>query len=185
MLVHRGYTLIELCVSLAILSVLVAFAVPPFESLMARSKATASINWILGAVRMTRLSAINHQALVTLCPTSDKTGCGGNWNDTLMIFVDHNADLELNDSDFMVKTLTFPDQDASLKWRSFRNAQYLQMTPEGYTNYQNGNFTYCPADSNRRFARRLVINMQGRARLARDRDGDGIVEDTRNRPVAC
>ena len=59
------------------------------------------------------------------------------------------------------------------------------MTGEGFTNYQNGNFTYCPPDGDLRFARQLVINVQGRVRMGHDTDGDGIVEDRRGKDVRC
>ncbi len=181
----RGITFIDLCIYLAIISIVTSLVVPPFERLLQRSKATSSINWILGAVNLTRLSAMHHHAYVTLCPTRDQERCGGDWNSQLIVFVDSNRNRVIDGKDFIVSKLSFPQQAASLKWRSFRNRQYLQMTPEGYTNYQNGNFTYCPEDGDKRYARQLVINMQGRVRMARDRDGDGIVEDTRGRPVSC
>ena len=181
----RGFTLIELCASIAILTILTTLAAPAFDRFVTSTRASGAINWMLSAVQMTRLAAVNHQSMVTLCPTTNKTACGGSWNDTLMIFVDHNADRSLNGQDFMVDLLTFPFEDSSIKWRSFRNRQYLQITAHGYTNYQSGNFTWCPSSMDASFARRLVINMQGRTRMARDRDGDGIVDDTQGRPVSC
>jgi len=31
----------------------------------------------------------------------------------------------------------------------------------------------------------IILNAQGRVRVARDVDGDGIVEDAAGRPVSC
>ena len=59
------------------------------------------------------------------------------------------------------------------------------IRPSGLTDWQNGNFLYCPQGGDPRFARQIVINAQARVRHARDSDGDGIVEDARGRPVTC
>lgn len=181
----RGFTLIELIVSIAVLTILISLAAPAFDRFVTSSRASGAINWLNGLVQMTRLAAVSHQAMVTLCPTSSKTGCGGNWNGTLMMFVDHNADRSLNGNDFMVDLLTFPYADSSIKWRSFGNQQHLQITPQGYTNFQGGNFTWCPASLDASYARQLIISMQGRTRMARDRNGDGLVEDSQGSPVRC
>ena len=73
----------------------------------------------------------------------------------------------------------------TIRWRAFRNRQYLQMTSAGYTNYQNGNFTYCPPNGDVYQARQLIINMQGRVRKPADIDNDGIIEDARGRDIRC
>ena len=59
------------------------------------------------------------------------------------------------------------------------------MTGNGYTHFQNGNFVYCPADGDLRYARQLVINVQGRARTSQDVDHDGFVEDRLGRHLTC
>jgi len=64
----------------------------------------------------------------------------------------------------------------SLKFRSFGNKQYLQMTPFGMTNYQNGNFTYCPENGDANLARQVIISFTGRTRYARDKDGESLRE---------
>ncbi len=74
---------------------------------------------------------------------------------------------------------------STLKWRAFRNRQYLQMTPSGFTNYQNGNFVYCSQDQDLRFARQIVLNMQGRVKKSYDRNNDGLVEDRYGRHLRC
>jgi type IV fimbrial biogenesis protein FimT len=57
--------------------------------------------------------------------------------------------------------------------------------PRGYTAWQNGNFLYCAAGGAATEARMVIVNPQGRLRIARDRNGDGIVEDAAGRPVSC
>jgi type IV fimbrial biogenesis protein FimT len=103
----------------------------------------------------------------------------------VILFTDHNSDARLNGKDFLVERIRKADFNGTLKWRAFRNRQYLQMTPFGYTNYQNGNFVYCPSDGDLHFARQIVINVQGRARVLHSRNDDGIMTDRRGKPLKC
>lgn len=59
------------------------------------------------------------------------------------------------------------------------------MTPRGTTNYQNGNFSFCPSNKNPALARQIIVSATGRTRYARDLDGDGIVENSKGQPLHC
>jgi type IV fimbrial biogenesis protein FimT len=102
-----------------------------------------------------------------------------------MIFTDQNNNRALDAADRIISYLDFPYEGSTLKWRSFKNRQYLQMTAMGFTNYQNGNFVYCSRDQNPAHARQVVLNLQGRVKKAFDRNGDGIIEDQYNKPLRC
>ena len=181
----KGYTLVEAVVVLAIVVITMGIVVPSYKDMAERNRAAAGINWLIRAVRITRATAITHNALTTLCPTSDAQRCGGNWHEQVMVFTDHNDDRAINGNDTLIALLPYPYQNSTIKWRAFRNRQYLQMTPTGYTNYQNGNFVYCPSSGDLRFARQIVLNMQGRFKKSYDRDNDGLVEDRYGDHLRC
>ena len=122
---------------------------------------------------------------MTLCPTLDGKRCGGKWHDGLMVFADHNKDARINGSDFLLHRINADNVYGTLKWRSFRNRQYLQMTPFGYTNFQNGNFVYCPMDNDPDYARQIVISVPGRARVAHYRSEKGERVDRKGKPLRC
>jgi len=150
-----------------------------------RNKAANGINWVIRAVNMTRMSAVVHGTMTTLCPTRDGHACGGAWHERVMIFTDLDDDRVLNNQDRLITYLDFPYEGSTLKWRAFRNRQFLQMMPTGFTNYQNGNFVYCSQNQDLRFARQIVLNMQGRVKKSYDRDNDGLVEDRYGRHLRC
>lgn len=180
-----GFTLIELLITISIAAIILGFASPSLVHIMARNHAAISVNWLIGSIIYTRHVAIIKRTTVTLCPSLDGTKCGGKWHDGTMAFTDYNADAKINGKDQLLRKFNSPTNGSTIKWRSFRNRQYLQMTHKGFTNYQNGNFVYCSAGQDPRYSRQIIINVQGRPRLARDRDGDGIVEDRRGRPLRC
>jgi type IV fimbrial biogenesis protein FimT len=180
-----GYTLIEMIAVLAIVVIASGITIPSLYRMAERNKAANGINWIIRAVNITRISAVEFGTLTTLCPTIDDTSCGGVWHNRIMVFTDHNDDRAINGNDRVITYLDFPYEGSTLKWRSFRNRQYLQMTATGFTNFQNGNFVYCSADQDLRFARQIVLNMQGRVKRSYDRNNDGLVEDRYNKHLRC
>lgn len=181
----KGFTLLEALACLALLALLAGFALPAMNGLVEASRAATGINWLVRAVNTARSAAVTQGVMTTLCPTEDDQQCGGAWHGRLMVFTDRNGDRRINGDDQAIAYLDFPSPGATVTWRSFRNRQFLQITPLGFTNNQNGNFVYCSRDQAPELARQLVINLQGRTRSARDRDGDGIVEDRNNRALRC
>ncbi|MFT7687796.1 MAG: type IV fimbrial biogenesis protein FimT [Candidatus Azotimanducaceae bacterium] len=181
-----GVTLIELLSGLAIILVMFSLAIPSFNKIHSRSVATAGINWIVGAVNFTRHAAITHQITTTLCPSPiDQTDCHGKWHDGVIVFADFNADAIVNGNDFLIRRIHSDNFSGTIKWRAFRNRQYLQMTQNGHTNFQNGNFVYCPSNQNLHFARQIVINMQGRTRVVNSQNNDGKRIDRRGKLLRC
>lgn len=180
-----GFTLIELLVCIAIVAFLALQASPGIAEWRARKGADGLMRDLLGAVDMARAHAVAGNVMVTFCRSVDGSTCSGDWRDGSILFTDANADRIVNDDDRVLFRLAPLPVAGTLEFRSFQNRQYLQLTARGFTNYQNGNFTYCPANGDVRLARQLIISLSGRTRLARDMDGDGIVEDSQGRALSC
>ncbi|MEQ8857697.1 MAG: GspH/FimT family protein [Pseudomonadales bacterium] len=182
----RGYTLVELLAALTVAAVVLALALPAFHGLATSWRGTAALNQLLGAIASARSLAISSGRVVTLCPGLS-SGCLGRnqWHRGFVLFIDEDADGRLDPADRVVTALPELAPGERIYWRSFRNRSYLQFHPRGFTRWQNGSFLYCPPGSEASAARMAVINVQGRARPARDSDGDGIVEDASGRNVRC
>ena len=181
---NHGLTLIELLIALSITALILGQAVPSFNRIITNNLSIQRANWLIGAVNFSRHAAITTGSMVTLCAASG-SHCGRDWNQGILVFTDMNADGHLNGEDRVVKKLIPPDDSGSVRWRSFRNRPYLQMTPMGFTNYQSGNFVYCPQNKDLRYARQIVINMQGRARLNHAINTDGERIDRYGRLLRC
>jgi len=180
----KGFTLIELIVVLTIFAISLSIAAPSMNSFMVRNRITAQVNKLAIAIRMARESAIMKNYIVTLCRSADQTQCGGKWHEGMILFADKNRDHRFNDTDTLITAFEkFPEGDV-IFWRSFRNRQYLQMSPRGTTRYQNGTFTYCPKEG-LKYARGIIINAAGRVKFTKDRNSDGIDEGADNRPLRC
>jgi type IV fimbrial biogenesis protein FimT len=71
----RGFTLVELMVTLAVLAILTMVAVPSFRDTIRRNRVSAASNALLADLRYARTEAINRGQLVSLCPSSDGSSC--------------------------------------------------------------------------------------------------------------
>ena len=181
-----GVSLLELLITLAVAAVLAGTALPSFVGLADQHRATARINAMLGAVQAARRVAITRNASVTLCPSQGPRCLGANqWHQGAVAFVDQDGDRRIDSGEFVALRLPKLDAGERIRWRSFRNRSYLLIRGSGLTDWQNGNFQYCPANGDVSLARQIILNAQGRARHAVDADGDGVREDARGRPLAC
>ncbi|MCY4213679.1 MAG: GspH/FimT family pseudopilin [Gammaproteobacteria bacterium] len=182
----RGASLLELLVALAIAGLLMGTALPAFIELGADHRAAARINAMLGAVRATRHLAITHNAPATLCAGQGPACLGTNrWHEGAIVFLDQDRDLQVDEGELVGLRLPPLAEGERIRWRAFRSRSHLLIHGSGLTDWQNGNFQYCPADGDARFARQIILNAQGRARQAMDADGDGIREDAAGQPLEC
>ena len=196
-----GLTLVELLTTLAVAGILVASASGGAGHLLGQHRASAAVNQMLGAIRFARHAAVAHRSPATLCPADgaqslqpgsprgnpSRESCGrrNTWHNGALVFLDRNANGRFDGSDVLLRRMPRLGEGERFYWRSFRNRSYLMIRPSGLTDWQNGNFLYCPESGDPRLARQIVINAQARVRHARDSDGDGIVEDARGRAVVC
>lgn len=74
---QRGFTLVELMITLAIAAILLTMAVPSFNSFVQSNRATTQTNDLITSLQLARGEAIKSNSRVTLCPSSDQSTCSG------------------------------------------------------------------------------------------------------------
>lgn len=182
----RGFTLLELLTALIIALGLSFMAYPAFTGLLERVHSTSRINHLAGLIRFARQTAVTQRRWITLCPTVvDTCTNSDDWSTGIMGFADLNRDGVRQSEEPIVAFQSALDPGERLTWRSFRRFNFLQFRSEGYTNWQNGSFLYCPASGNAAYGKVLIINIQGRSALSTDRDGDGVDEQASGAPLTC
>lgn len=170
----NGFTLIELMVSLTILATLLSAGVPAMTKFFQRNQANTMIGEVRTLVALTRESAVRHGCLATLCPSEDSLSCSSNTQAPLMVFSDCNGNRVIDDNDQLYRTMGSLPDNSDLRWSFFPRYKYIQMTPQGRSNEQNGTLIYCPASGENTHIRALIISKSGRTRYAKDTDGDDI-----------
>lgn len=61
-----GFTMIELLITIAILGIILAFAVPSFQTMIENNRVTSEANTLLSAVNLARTEAIKRGAVVSV-----------------------------------------------------------------------------------------------------------------------
>lgn len=182
---NAGMTLLELILVIALLSILMAATAPTLTGIIEQRRGDEVMRILRGAIELTRATAISNGGFATLCRSRNGRTCGGRWEESMVVFIDGDGDRIPDSDSALVRVFHFPSPAGTIRWRSFGNRQYLQMTGAGFTRNQNGNFTYCPQNGDVRLARQLIINGAGRVREALDLDADGVREDSGGRPLRC
>src|SRR3546814_12184917 len=72
----RGFTLIELMATLAVLVVTLTIGVPAFAGLQQRVRATNAYHLLTGSLATARLAAVKRGEAVSVCPRSEESRVG-------------------------------------------------------------------------------------------------------------
>lgn len=89
---NSGFTLLELLITVALISILAAFAIPSMRSFSQNDRLTTNINTMIGHLAYARSEAVKRHAQVSICISNDTVGCtGGNWEDGWIVYVDADA----------------------------------------------------------------------------------------------
>ena len=182
---QAGMSLIELMVTLTVLAIGLAAAVPSFQGTMKRNNIDGALEEFSSAIKFARSEAISQSAAVSICASSNQTACTGDWHDGWIIFTDADTSGTLDAGDTLVRVHEAIKSGYTL---SFDNATPNSVTflSRGFTNNQMGAFSLCGPDDDDLFARGLILQRTGSLRFAVDGvDTDAIREDANGDNFNC
>ncbi len=161
----KGFSLIELLTSLALLSVLLAVALPSFSSIISRVQIDADVSAIRGALSFTRMTAISKHQQVIACRWNGVDGCTGNagsgtlsWEKGIFVYIDIDGNKTWDSLiDAPLKVVAFSLNNA-ITWN---RGEKVVFKSDGSSPGYNGTFVLSGMDSS---SARLVLSMTGRLR---------------------
>ena len=133
----KGFTLIELMVTLSVAGILLAIAVPSFKEFIDSNRLSTEVNGFIGAIYSARSEAIKISNRVGLCASATGTGCAGSggWEQGYMVYRDTNHDGTFNSGETIVRvgapmrgSITLRSSDSSIA-RSLVFASSGRITP--------------------------------------------------------
>ncbi len=162
----RGFTLVELMVTLIVAAILVTVAVPGFRSLIRSNQVTTQANDLLTAFQIARNEALKRRTTVSVCSrkspaTSPETCAGSNdWSTGWLVFADTNADGSFDSGEELIRVGDPVGGSATVSG----SANFFSWLSSGISN-GSGTITITPTDCQGSQRRVIRINTVGRARV--------------------
>ena len=177
---HSGYTLIELMITVAVLSIIAGVVVPGARGFINHSILTKEINELSTLARLARFKAMEEQTEVVMCPSLDYTNCISNWTYPSMAFydVDGNGKRGTNE------TLLSSTEKLHSSVKTKAPSQALVFDARGGANITT-TLTICDDTSKADKAVGLIINGYGKIAIAQDSDDDGVNENHAGSALTC
>ncbi|MDT3337394.1 GspH/FimT family pseudopilin [Shewanella sp. SP1S1-7] len=160
---QKGFSLIELIISLAVLTILLTGGVPSLTDVYTQYRADSSIRIIQQTLQFARNQAITLNRTVTACAVIDQK-CEQNWQAGLTVFIDTNNNNQLDDSDKKLYITNAFDSKDIVKY----NRTAIRFQPDGLASGTNGTLKYCPSSATSPYSRAVIVNQAGRVRLSKN-----------------
>jgi type IV fimbrial biogenesis protein FimT len=158
----KGLTIIELLVSISILTIILSSGWPNMQALVQKYQAQTAVATLKRIFIHARTTAFVAEKSVTVCPIKDHQ-CINDWSKPISVFTDKNSNKVVDTDEFihfkahvMVPTGYWQKKRAS--------APYVKFNPLGHAFSSATTFLYCPYSGGFNHARQLIINFQGRIR---------------------
>jgi len=167
-----GFTLVELLVTLLLLSVAVSIALPGFNQLAKSNQHSAILNKYLGAFAIARSHAVKSNTIAAICPLDSSMKCHDNWNNPVSVFPDSDKD-QKPDNNIILRVVS-ANEHFNIRSRMGGTGS-LHFDRDGMVHGGAGSIVICPKDPNSGHMTYLAINLGGRARYVTDKDNDGEI----------
>jgi type IV fimbrial biogenesis protein FimT len=163
----RGFTLIELMVTLAVATILITVAIPGFRTIIQNNRVAAQSNDLLTALTLARSEALKRGVQVSVCSSDDQTDCdaapGTDWVNGWIVFVDDNADGNKDGGELLIRVWDGLSGSPSLTG----TVNTIEFLPSGLADLAaDQTLTLVPYNCTGNQQRTLTITRVGRASIS-------------------
>ena len=183
----NGFTIIELMLTILVMSVVITLGVPSFSTSIQNNRITSQANSKIGAISFARTEAVklNDQA-VTLCGSTNQTSCNtSQWEQGWILFKDGDRDGQPGNSANILRVEGTLSGSNTLRTTGFSSNSLVRFDSQG-TITNSGAFVFCD-DRGATSAKAIILNISGQTRSAMDENdpADSIVNDHDGVNIAC
>lgn len=155
----RGFSLVELMITIAIAAIMLTLAAPNMSRLLAGNRIATQASSLVSNLALARSEAIKRGVRTTICPSSAGTACTSTtWSEGYMVYADLDGDGSFNSgSDIILRVGSRPAGNAALASSDFSAATLLQFLPSGQAS-KAGSFSVCQSSQTKRI---VAITLAG------------------------
>lgn len=169
----RGFTLVELMVTLAIVVILATLGVPAMGQFLVTQRAKADADSLASALRLARTEAVKRSGPVSICPlpanfNPASPACVStsttDWSHGWMVFVDYdNSSGTSGDYDSTRDTILRVEQNVrSAKAENSQTYTSITFMANGISSAAAGTFIVGPSTNTPKQSLKLTVSRQGR-----------------------
>lgn len=169
-----GFTLIELMIVLVVLAVMLSVATPMFTRLLHNNQLRQEAHRLLETINLARSEAVKRNLPVSICPSdmavTGQALCTGTYAGGWIVFSNADKDKVVDiQADQVLQVYGGLPPGYQLTNRSGTRAAYklINYLPDG-SSHSNRTLLICPPPHATTMSLSIVINIVGRARLARE-----------------
>ncbi|MEM0909393.1 MAG: GspH/FimT family pseudopilin [Pseudomonadota bacterium] len=178
---QKGLTLIELMVVVAVSAILVGVVAPNVQNITNRNQVTSDINSTSAALRFARFTAVDQLKDVVVCPSANFATCNtADWDLAKIVFIDRNENGNRDANEALLHT-TDKVADTNAMTAPDRSVIFTRTG----TADQPIEINLCAHSQDNSLARQISINANGRVKLSRDQNGDGVHEADNGDALSC
>ena len=173
---HKGFTLVELMITLAIAAILLALAAPGFRSLIERNRLQSAASNLYASLMLARSEALKRNQPVGVCKgtatasaaSCTTTGTDGFWEGGWLVHLDPNNPSTLDPNDVLATRLALKGGDTlrvvktSATGTKFNGITYR---PDGGSS-GDASFILCNSDGDTSTRRLITLEFTGRPKLS-------------------
>lgn len=160
---QRGLTLIEAVMTMAVLAICTAIAVPSYRALVQRQRVDATMHLLTAYMASARMTAVTRRSRTVVCPSDGDGGCrqDGDWTYGWLLFLDRNGNGRPDNALDILRDERAPS-DVAL--RILSNRKQLRYLPDGRSTGGNLTVRVCYGDL---LKGKIVVSNSGRVRSER------------------
>ena len=176
----RGFTIVELMISVLILALLMGIGIPAFESTIQNNRMTSNLNAFITSLNQARSEAVKQNQEVVVCTSTNGTSCAGNtnWENGWVVFVDRDGDGAIDDGNACGSGAT--DDCILSVQEALDGTLTLRSTGTSISYFGSGasngadTFTVCD-DRGANEAKAVIVSSTGRPRTSyKEADGSAL-----------
>ena len=156
-----GFTLIELIITLSIISILLTIVAPSMMNTLAKNKVVSESNNLVTALQLGRSEAIRSSQRTVICKSINGTQCStsADWKDGWLLFHDLNNNETVDNGEQIIRVNSQIDERLEF---NFRSGNFVAFQANGRIN-ENGRFCF-RNNHDASNSRAVIISQVGRIR---------------------